>query len=350
MKIVVMGGSFNPPTVAHQKLMLAAVNALQADMGVYIPSSHEYVRKKMNKVNQRAEALDADLRLQMLCKMSEDDPRLTVDDHEYYLTEKSRTYNTMVYLREKHPEAELFFLAGGDKIDIFPRWYRIKDFLDRFHIIITNRENYDADAELSAHPFLNTVKDRFVIIDCPAGIEGISSSAVREMWRDGDLAGAMEMLHPSVYEMMKEPTNYVINSFRGAHYFLSNFYEAPITYKGVTYQNAEAAFQAQKCLNEEEKLPFSQYDPSKAKNMGRLVELRPDWEDVKLSFMEEIVWAKFEQNASLAQMLLATGEALLKEGNSWNDVFWGVSNKTGKGENHLGKILMRVREKLRQEV
>lgn len=49
-------------------------------------------------------------------------------------------------------------------------------------------------------------------------------------------------------------------------------------------------------------------------------------------------------------MLLATGDAVLKEGNTWNDVFWGVSLKTGQGENNLGKILMRVREKLHSEV
>ncbi len=82
-------------------------------------------------------------------------------------------------------------------------------------------------------------------------------------------------------------------------------------------------------------------------SMEVYIELRPDWEVVKLSFMEEIVSAKFEQNHSLKQMLLATGNALLKEGNTWNDVFRGVNNKTGKGENNLGKILMRVREKLR---
>lgn len=40
-----------------------------------------------------------------------------------------------------------------------------------------------------------------------------------------------------------------ISSFRGTHFFLSNFYEAPVTYNGLTYQNNEAAFQAQKCIN-----------------------------------------------------------------------------------------------------
>ena len=40
----------------------------------------------------------------------------------------------------------------------------------------------------------------------------------------------------------------VIQEFVGEYYFLSNYYETPVTYKGITYQNNEAAFQAQKLL------------------------------------------------------------------------------------------------------
>lgn len=60
--------------------------------------------------------------------------------------------------------------------------------------------------------------------------------------------------------------------------------------------------------------------------------------------MEEIVRAKFSENETLKNMLLATGDAELKEGNTWNDTFWGIDQKTGSGENHLGKILMKIRD------
>ena len=74
--------------------------------------------------------------------------------------------------------------------------------------------------------------------------------------------------------------------------------------------------------------------------------LRPDWERVKLGLMKEIVTAKFAQNEDMLQQLIATGSMTLTEGNMWNDTFWGVSLKTGKGENHLGRILMRIRKEL----
>ena len=60
--------------------------------------------------------------------------------------------------------------------------------------------------------------------------------------------------------------------------------------------------------------------------------------------MYEIVKDKFSRNPELRVKLLNTGDIELIEGNYWGDTFWGVCN--GKGENHLGKILMRVRKEL----
>ena len=75
--------------------------------------------------------------------------------------------------------------------------------------------------------------------------------------------------------------------------------------------------------------------------------LRGDWEEVKDNIMYEICKAKFTQNEDLKEKLLATGNDILEEGNTWGDRVWGTVN--GVGENRLGKILMRVREELRNE-
>lgn len=136
----------------------------------------------------------------------------------------------------------------------------------------------------------------------------------------------------------------MINEFRGNYFFLSNFYEAPVTYDGYTYQNNEAAFQAQKTEDPEEKKRFAALGASESKRVGRKVHLRADWEEVKTDLMYEICLAKFTQNRELKKQLLATGNEFLEEGNTWGDRIWGTVN--GKGQNRLGKILMRVREEL----
>ena len=138
-----------------------------------------------------------------------------------------------------------------------------------------------------------------------------------------------------------------INSFRNEYYFLSNFYEIPVIYKGITYQNTEAAFQAQKCKTDKEKEEFSNLNASESKKLGRRISLRPDWEQIKVQEMKNIVLAKFEQNSDLREKLLATGHTYLEEGNTWGDKIWGTVN--GNGRNLLGQILMEVREELREK-
>lgn len=137
----------------------------------------------------------------------------------------------------------------------------------------------------------------------------------------------------------------IINEFRGQYDFLSNFYPAEVKYEGITYQNNEAAFQAQKVTDYREQEQFRLVSPSDAKKLGRKVKLRSDWEQVKDDIMYQIVKAKFTQNEDLKQKLIDTGNSELIEGNTWNDTYWGMCR--GKGKNMLGKILMRVREELK---
>lgn len=142
-----------------------------------------------------------------------------------------------------------------------------------------------------------------------------------------------------------------IKQLRGPHYFLSNFYPAPVEIGGICYENNEAAFQAQK--EPERAREFVHLPPNVAKQIGRPVELRPDWEQIKLETMADIVRAKFTQNENLRKKLLETGQAAIIEGNYWHDNFYGVCtcarclNKPGKkGLNHLGRILMEIRREL----
>lgn len=139
----------------------------------------------------------------------------------------------------------------------------------------------------------------------------------------------------------------MIKEFRGRYYFLSNFYNAMITYESITYKNNESAFQSAKVLDHNIRLKFANLDSSTAKSKGRHVELRSDWEKVKFDIMLDIVRAKFSQNEDLKQKLIDTGNEYLEEGNTWGDKIWGTVN--GKGQNHLGKILMEVRWELGEE-
>ena len=86
----------------------------------------------------------------------------------------------------------------------------------------------------------------------------------------------------------------MINEFKGKYYFLSNFSESLVSYEGLTYYNVEAAFQAAKTLDKNERIKFArEKNPSVVKKMGRKILLRPDWEEVKADIMYELVFTKF---------------------------------------------------------
>lgn len=348
-RIVVMGGSFNPPTVAHSKLLIAALDTLGADLGIFVPSSDAYVRRKLRKQGWADWALPEDQRLRMLQELCALDSRLTVSDCEFQDDGTGHTYDTLEKLQAEYPDARLFFLLGGDKLSILPRWHNSQAFLERFHFAVVKRDGTDPERLIQAIPALATHRDSFHCVPEPEGVAEISSTAVRERLRSGDPSAA-ELLTPGVYDMLVSAgwTAKDITSFRGDYDFLSNFYEAPVTYGGLRYLNSEAAFQAQKCLTEEEKQAFTALTAPKAKRLGRQVALRPDWEDVKYGFMEEIVRAKFQQHPELAARLAATRGRRLIEGNTWHDTCWGVDAATGKGENRLGRILMEVRAEILQ--
>lgn len=140
-----------------------------------------------------------------------------------------------------------------------------------------------------------------------------------------------------------------ILGFNGEHSFLSNFHPSPVVVDGKEYPTVEHAFQAMKTDDPiQQEHVRTRPTPGSAKYAGRRVTLRQDWEYVKLSIMHYLVQQKFSTNPDLRDRLLATGNAYLEETNIWNDHFWGVSR--GKGENHLGKILMLVRVELAYDV
>lgn len=134
------------------------------------------------------------------------------------------------------------------------------------------------------------------------------------------------------------------NAFRGAFAYRSNMYSCPVSFQGILYNNSEAAFQAQKCILQQDKEKFAFLSGPDAKRLGKTIPLIEDWEDIKLDIMYNVVKEKFIQNPSLKQLLISSTDDIAEE-NTWGDTFWGTCN--GYGKNHLGKILMKVRDELK---
>lgn len=133
--------------------------------------------------------------------------------------------------------------------------------------------------------------------------------------------------------------------FRNEFWFLSNMCEVPITYNGLTFKCVESAFQAQKCPDRAEE--FVNLKGFEAKRLGKIVKLRENWSSIKLHLMYDLLKIKFA-NPEYRDKLLRTGNIEIVEDNRWKDTYWGKYN--GKGNNALGKLLMCIRNNIRNRL
>lgn len=132
----------------------------------------------------------------------------------------------------------------------------------------------------------------------------------------------------------------------------SNFQEAPFYVKGYLFKSVEHFYQAMKTTDESvyHKIRVAT-TPGKAKRMGQEVRLREDWEEIKEDAMYYGLFEKFKAHKHLRKALLDTGQDTLIEYNTWHDNEWGDCICPGckdiTGKNLLGKLLMELRQKIR---
>lgn len=137
-----------------------------------------------------------------------------------------------------------------------------------------------------------------------------------------------------------------IDRFTGPHAFLSNFTPARVEFEGKTWSSVEHAYQAAKSDDPVYRSAVAAcFTAKKAKRLGKIAKLRADWNETKIPIMRTLLEQKFAPGTENARLLLGTNDAELVEGNWWGDTFWGECG--GVGENHLGQLLMEIREKLR---
>ncbi len=170
-----------------------------------------------------------------------------------------------------------------------------------------------------------------------------------------------------------------IREFQKDYRWLSNFQECAILDIdqnigfNIVYPSTEHAYQISKVSLEDKVLllesGYLKLRANEVKKLSRSFNMRPDWDDVKLTVMLAVTREKYNHpsNHALRQRLLQTmyppkdiltqdyiddpnNFLYLEEGNNWNDTFWGISHKTGKGSNHLGRIVMQVRNEILTQI
>jgi nicotinate-nucleotide adenylyltransferase len=133
VRIGLLGGTFNPPHVAHLVCAQEAHGQLGLDRVVLIPA-YEPPHKEVESdpgVEHRVE----------LCRLAvAGDPRFAISRIEADIPERSYTVDTLKRLHETHPQDELTFIVGGDMAYALPTWHEPEGVLSLAQLGVAERE------------------------------------------------------------------------------------------------------------------------------------------------------------------------------------------------------------------
>lgn len=171
MKIGVLGGTFNPPHTGHRILIENALNVVNFDKILIIPTFIP-PHKTCYDIVQPYDRIN-------MCRLAFSDIKnAQISTVEIDRGGKSYTYDTLCALKEQYPDAQFYFIMGSDMTNSFKQWYRYEDILSLCKICACKR--YESDN--SENPF-EEYSDR--IIFCDGEPFEISSTEIRERIKNG---------------------------------------------------------------------------------------------------------------------------------------------------------------------
>ena len=159
-RVGLIGGSFNPPHIAHLIMAEQARVQLGLDKVYFLPSHiPPHVDEK--------KTIDANTRVEMTRLAIQDNIYFDIETIELERNEKSYTYDTIQLLKKQNPNTEYYFIIGGDMVDYLPKWHRIDELVEIVQFVGVQRPRYKAG---TSYPV--------IWVDVP--LMDISSSMVRD--------------------------------------------------------------------------------------------------------------------------------------------------------------------------
>lgn len=176
-KIVVLPGSFNPPTMAHLYLGNKIIKTFDdVEKVIYSPVNDGYRKKGL---------ISGTHRLKMTELLVKDEENLIVSDTEVKNATYMNTYDSLKAIQDKYPDYEVYLLMGSDKLGQLRKWGNIKQLLTDFKILIFSRDNATKMVLLDEHPTFKDMRNRFEIINSIKEIN-VSSTMIRDCIKNKD--------------------------------------------------------------------------------------------------------------------------------------------------------------------
>lgn len=197
-RMIVFYGNFNPITTAHKEMILESLKYLEPERLLIVPSSD---LKSYNK------DLNSYHRVNMINAVFRNYKRVRIDFTDLNASRKISLSEVLLEIEKNYADKEMHYLLGTDDLLEFSKEEKLEEVLDKYELIITQREGFDLDEIISKSEILTKFKDK--IIEVPIiKYNGISSSKVREMVLDGKFEELEGSLEPEVIKYIKDKNLY----------------------------------------------------------------------------------------------------------------------------------------------
>ena len=192
-RIVIFGGTFNPPTRAHLDIATEALYYLDAEKILFVPVSDLYKKDDVEISYHRVNMLNLAIG---------NFRRLEIDFTEVDAVKLTYTYETVEKIKSQYQDKELFLLIGADNLEDFKNWKNQRSIMENCSLLVVNRNNSSIDEIIESNEILTEFKDK--IIEAPIEEIEISSTEVRNRIASGELEGLENLVDKEVIDYIIE--------------------------------------------------------------------------------------------------------------------------------------------------
>jgi len=214
-RVGILGGSFDPPTLAHEKVGEIFLEELGLD-------EVRFVVARQNPLKAHEAIGTTNHRFQMLVQMIQKHDKFAVSDVEiqpdWVYDENGKlvvsdeinlsyTYNTLKMFQIFEPHTEFIFLGGSDILTKFYQWHKAEHFMNEFKMAIAIRPPHSKSSTLS--PIKENDRKNIIIVERDS-MPHISSTDVRSFLESGDLERARLLMRPDLFDYVVKNNLYKI--------------------------------------------------------------------------------------------------------------------------------------------
>ena len=192
-RIVIFGGTFNPPTRAHLDIATEALYYLDAEKVLFVPVSDLYKKDDVEISYHRVNMLNLAIG---------NFRRLEIDFTEVDAVALTYTYETVEKIKSRYQDKELFLLIGADNLEDFKNWKNQRSIMENCSLLVVNRNNSSIDEIIESNEILTEFKDK--VIEAPIEEIEISSTEVRNRIASGELEGLENLVDKEVIDYIIE--------------------------------------------------------------------------------------------------------------------------------------------------